>query len=287
MREAFLRSFCLGLIVVQNSSLILVTSYSRTLTPAYLPSIAVVLAEVAKLGVAILLLVNESGSCSEACQQLQSLLGAHSSDTLKFAVPAFCYTVQNHLWYYALTNLDPITAAVTSQMKVITTAIASVIMLGRRLSAIQWVSLACLTLGMVVMQLPNDQSPHPTVRSSSTPPGGAGGSVRAPGADRVVPHNSVSGACAMLMATVLSACTHTATRLCPAAPVSHLSDGGLPARSHSTCRRSPMRPRRPPTLAHHPPSTLRIAPLTCRSPLLGLAWQTRVSFWRSSSRRYS
>ena len=56
-REAGLRTFCLALIVVQNSSLILCTSYSRTLTPAYLPSVAVALGELVKLVVALLLLL--------------------------------------------------------------------------------------------------------------------------------------------------------------------------------------------------------------------------------------
>ena len=111
-------AFCLGLIVVQNSSLILVTSYSRTLLPAYAPSVAVALAELIKLVAAVLLLVHEAGSVRAARSQLASLTREHSRDTVQFAVPAFCYTLQNFLWYYALSNLDPITAAVTSQMKV-------------------------------------------------------------------------------------------------------------------------------------------------------------------------
>ena len=203
-RDAALRSFCLGLIVVQNSSLILVTSYSRTLTPAYLPSIAVALGELLKLVVAVLLLVYEQGSIGEARRQLSSLVAEHSRDTYKFAIPAFCYTLQNNIWYYALSNLDPITAAVTSQMKVITTAIASVIMLGRRLSAVQWVSLALPTLGMVVMQLPGRSSASSAaVGGRST--GRAAAAAVGGSSERVVPHNSVSGACAMLLSTVLSA----------------------------------------------------------------------------------
>ena len=97
--------------------------------------------------------------------------------------------LQNNLWYYALSNLDPITAAVTSQMKVITTAIASVLMLGRRLSPLQWLALSLLTVGMVVMQLQSHGSPR---RLRSEP-------------DRVVPQNSLHGAMAMLLSTVLSA----------------------------------------------------------------------------------
>ena len=71
-REGVARSFCLCLIVVQNSSLILCTSYSRTLTPAYLPSVAVFLAELLKLGAAVLLLAYEDGSYRVACQHSPS-----------------------------------------------------------------------------------------------------------------------------------------------------------------------------------------------------------------------
>ena len=197
-REALLRSFCLGLIVVQNSSLILVTSYSRTLTPPYLPSVAVFLGELLKLISAFFLLAVEQGSFSLAQARLSSLLTEHRSDTMKFAIPAFCYTVQNNLWYYALSNLDPITAAVTSQVKVITTAIASVLMLGRRLSALQWVAIVVLTIGLVVIQLPSERDKHH--QQPQQQGGGPGDAV-----ERVVPHNSLSGASAMLLATIFSA----------------------------------------------------------------------------------
>ena len=57
-RDGALRVFCLCLIVFQNCSLILVTSYSRQrhLEPAYLPSVAVFLAEVLKLAASLVLL---------------------------------------------------------------------------------------------------------------------------------------------------------------------------------------------------------------------------------------
>ena len=96
-----------------------------------------------------------------------------------------------YYWYYLLTLSLPL-------YQVMTTAIASVLMLGRRLSGIQWVSLAILTLGMVVMQLPGSRE------------AGRGDATGDPaGAERVVPRSSMSGAWAMLLSTVLSACAHT------------------------------------------------------------------------------
>ena len=78
-----------------------------------------------------------------------------------------------------------VTAAVTSQVKVITTAIASVVMLGRRLNGAQWLALLGLTVGLVVIT--TKQQPA------------------APAAGRKVPTNTLSGVLAMLLATVLSA----------------------------------------------------------------------------------
>mmetsp|Transcript_22531 Transcript_22531/g.71479 ORF Transcript_22531/g.71479 Transcript_22531/m.71479 type:complete len:273 (-) Transcript_22531:77-895(-) len=181
-RDQTLRAFCLVLIVVQNSSLILVTSYSRTLRPAYLPTVAVFYAECLKFAAAVLLLAAEESSLRRAVSLVAALPFEHGSTTLLFAVPALCYTLQNNLWYYALSHLDPVTAAVTSQMKVITTAVATVLMLGRRLNLPQWGALLVLTLGLVVMQL-QDKT------------GGNGSQDR----------NSLSGAGAMLLATMLSA----------------------------------------------------------------------------------
>ena len=136
--DSRLRLFCLWLIVFQNSSLILVTSYSRTLVPAYLPSVAVFLSELMKLAAVISLLAYETpGGASEAIRQCVSLVRDTPHETAQFAVPALCYTLQNNLWYHALSNLDPVTAAVTSQLKVFTTAIASVVMLGRRVNTKQ------------------------------------------------------------------------------------------------------------------------------------------------------
>lgn len=192
-RDGPLRAFCLCLIVFQNCSLILVTSYSRHLEPAYLPSVAVFLAEVLKLAASLVLLALESpGGLAEALRRSVALLRETPLETAQFAVPALAYTLQNNLWYYALTNLDPVTAAVTSQLKVITTAVASVVMLGRKLSRWQWCALVLLMSGMVVMQLKNTSLNEPTKAAQ-------------PLEMRRAPQSTTSGAVAMLGSTMLSA----------------------------------------------------------------------------------
>jgi UDP-galactose transporter len=62
----------------------------------------------------------------------------------------------------AVSNLDAATFQVTYQLKILTTAIFSVIMLGRSLSARKWLSLLLLIVGVSIIQVPQHiASPAP------------------------------------------------------------------------------------------------------------------------------
>ncbi len=61
-----------------------------------------------------------------------------SRDCFKLAVPAVLYVIQNNLQYMAASNLDVATFQVTYQMKILTTAFFSVVMLRKRLSNVKW-----------------------------------------------------------------------------------------------------------------------------------------------------
>ncbi|KAI8824925.1 UDP-N-acetylglucosamine transporter-like protein [Fimicolochytrium jonesii] len=77
------------------------------------------------------------------------------SSWAKMAIPAGLYTIQNWLHYFALARLDATTHQVTLQLRILTTAVFSVIMLRKRLSLAQWVSLGVLTAGLAMTQLPH------------------------------------------------------------------------------------------------------------------------------------
>ena len=77
-----------------------------------------------------------------------------TGDSWKLAIPASLYVLQNSLQYIAISNLDSVTFQVTYQFKILPTAIFSVLILGRSLSARQWVSLAFLMVGVAVVQIP-------------------------------------------------------------------------------------------------------------------------------------
>ena len=82
------------------------------------------------------------------------------NEVLKLCVPSFLYTVQNNLLYLALTNLDAATYQILYQLKILTTAIFSATMLGRRFSRTKWASLVVLTCGVAVVQVSGSSDSH-------------------------------------------------------------------------------------------------------------------------------
>jgi len=66
------------------------------------------------------------------------------------AVPACLYTMQNNLLILALSNLDAATYQVTYQLKILTTAGFSVILLKKQLQSRQWLALLKLMIGTIL-----------------------------------------------------------------------------------------------------------------------------------------
>ncbi|KAL8292955.1 hypothetical protein RQP46_000649 [Phenoliferia psychrophenolica] len=93
----------------------------------------------------------ELGKVQQALETMRR--GVFSSDCWKLAIPACLYVVQNNLQFVAASNLDVPTFQVTYNLKILTTALFSVIMLKRRLSAKKWVALSLLAMGVGIVQL--------------------------------------------------------------------------------------------------------------------------------------
>ncbi|KAI8617353.1 UDP-N-acetylglucosamine transporter-like protein [Chytriomyces sp. MP71] len=153
-------------LVVQNSMLVLVMKYSRRAEAEtggpYLASTAVMLSELSKLVICLVLHMRDPTNGRPSVDKLYADMFGPESDAWKMMVPAALYVVQNNLQYLAVTNLDPATFQVSYQMKILTTAVFSVIMLNRSLTRLKWLSLVMLTFGIALVQIP------PTTSTSST-----------------------------------------------------------------------------------------------------------------------
>lgn len=68
-------------------------------------------------------------------------------------VPASLYTVQNNVLFIALHNLDAATYSVCYQTKILTTALFSVLLLGKKLSVTKWGALLLLAAGVALTEI--------------------------------------------------------------------------------------------------------------------------------------
>eukprot|EP01064_Diplonema_japonicum_P027814 TRINITY_DN410_c0_g1_i1.p1 TRINITY_DN410_c0_g1~~TRINITY_DN410_c0_g1_i1.p1 ORF type:complete len:384 (+),score=136.88 TRINITY_DN410_c0_g1_i1:50-1201(+) len=153
----------LGCLVFQNSSLTLTMRASRLSSSGedkmYLATSAVVIGEAIKVMASTCLLVMETGSVEGAWAAIYEDILSSPMSNMQLLIPAGLYTLQNNIQYYAASNLDPATFQVLYQMKLVTTAILSVILLKKKLSKTQWISILILTLGIALVQTSQGSEP--------------------------------------------------------------------------------------------------------------------------------
>jgi UDP-sugar transporter A1/2/3 len=140
------------MLVVQNSSLFVVTRYSRLPTNedpvVYLSSAVVLVVELCKMCICLAVIATDG----KLFHSLQLHIWTEREQTMRLAVPAICYALQNNLVFIAISNLSAAAAQVLYQMKTLTTAIFSVLLLGRSFHQSQWASFVLLTLGVILVQ---------------------------------------------------------------------------------------------------------------------------------------
>ncbi|CAI4226574.1 unnamed protein product [Auanema sp. JU1783] len=155
-----LKLISLVVLILQTTALVLILRYSRTQVtegPRYLSSTAVLCAEIVKFLTCIVVLwYNHGWRWSGFRGELSRDIFSKPADTLKVAVPAVLYVIQNNLLFLALSKLDAATYQVTYQLKILTTAFFSVMMLQRSLSGLKWFALILLTGGVALVQMRPD-----------------------------------------------------------------------------------------------------------------------------------
>ncbi len=167
-RGVSMKTVSLVLLVAQTTSLVLSIKYSVVQSgPRYLASTAVFWMEVMKLVCALVVVFAlKRANVGEFVATMRHEVG-QVNELLKLAVPSFLYTVQNNILYVAIANLDAPTyqviapspfslcsqsSQVSYNAKILTTGLFAVLLLGRRLSHIQWASLVLLVLGVSCAQ---------------------------------------------------------------------------------------------------------------------------------------
>jgi len=162
MTGRWLRLVILSVLTLQTSVHVLSVRYTRLSSPQYLPSTVIFLTEILKYVLCILLLLHQSKFSVRAALHLFWMeVVKKPEETMKLSIPSCLYTVQNNLLFLALTNLDAATYQVTYQLKILTTAVFSVVLLNRKLELGQWFALLLLMGGVALVQHPGT-APNPT-----------------------------------------------------------------------------------------------------------------------------
>jgi len=196
-----IRLVVLCLLVVQNACQMMSMRYSRVGAAAavagtpYLASTAVVLSEVLKVAACFVILAFTHKG--KTLPMLYEQVLVNWQDTLKVSVPAFVYMLQNNLLYVATANLDAATCQITYQLKILTTALFTVTMLGRTISVQKWAALVILVAGIALVQLPSLAAKGATSAAVGNPAVGLAAVVVAcfmsGFAGAVLPHRPISG----------------------------------------------------------------------------------------------
>ena len=143
------QAFILLALTVQNTAFILFTKFSyRPSAAPYLVSTVLASAELSKLGFSCFLLSLQGGrrAVGEAVVDIPK-------NTAPLLFPAALYVAQNNLLFYGIRLLSPHVYIVCSQLKILTSAFFSAILLKTQVTRGQSVALFLLLCGMILVQV--------------------------------------------------------------------------------------------------------------------------------------
>lgn len=170
-RSVFIKALLVFALILQNSGLTIIMRMSKTgkYKSNYISSTAVLLSEIIKFFISLSIyyrLPNYSSLSTQEAhvpQKSNSLINEKKvplleiftdlSGIIPIAVPSFLYVLQNNLQYIATSSLPVALYQVLVQVKLITTAIFSSVLLSKQPSSIQWTSIVFLTIGVIMVQL--------------------------------------------------------------------------------------------------------------------------------------
>ncbi|XP_027039543.1 CMP-sialic acid transporter-like [Pocillopora damicornis] len=143
--------------------------YSRTRSnKMYFTSTAVFLAEVVKLFTTLVVIFFQCGNVKAFTSYLIDNLFVDHKATFRLSVPSLLYVVQNNLVYIAMTHLESTTFQITNQLKILTTAVFSILLLNKQLTKIKWISLVLLAIGVTMVQIDTHTSVEAEMSTTSS-----------------------------------------------------------------------------------------------------------------------
>lgn len=150
-RKTVEQGVALSLLLLQNTGMIILMRLSRLRASAggvmYDIRSAVFLNELIKLGISsYMYMTTEKGSVQDIKAK------SPPAHLIKVIVPSALYVLQNNLQYVAVGNLPASVYQVLIQMKIITTALMSEVLMKRRHNKAQWASLFSLFAGLAIVQ---------------------------------------------------------------------------------------------------------------------------------------
>jgi len=145
--------------ILQNSLGTIILRYERVTCGARTPGSAVVLyGELLKLSSSLLFLL---ATHPKGLAGVQKALKTHfydEADTmLHLGVPACSYAIQNNLQLVAARYVGAVLLHIIERLKLLTTAMLGVVLLGRQLSALQWAALTIIVGGVLLTQIGHSQ----------------------------------------------------------------------------------------------------------------------------------
>lgn len=137
------------LLSVVSAASVLTLRVSKTSTE-YMSTTAVLSSEVLKVTGCLAVVGCKRGTASPV--YLYEQLIKKPRGFLLMAFPAFLYVLINNLSFFAMERLDAALFQVTFQGKMLSTAICSMLILGRKFSKQQWLALLILAVGVCIAQ---------------------------------------------------------------------------------------------------------------------------------------
>ncbi|KAI6219241.1 Nucleotide Sugar TransPorter family [Aphelenchoides besseyi] len=120
---------------------------------SFLGSTTVFVTEITKVSLCCLIIPLHHRSLKKLFILVWESFTVNIFETLKISIPALVYVIQNNLYYYALQRIDASLFALTYQLRILTTAVLMVIILGRRFTQWQWLALLLSLVGAIAVQL--------------------------------------------------------------------------------------------------------------------------------------